>query len=74
MAEYNYGDAKIGEGKAIYVKTRVIGQCKKTANAQTAHWLLPDTQAKAQKTKRAVFCQRSYEIVKNNLITFYLTK
>tara|TARA_B100000378_G_C17989560_1_gene393379 strand:+ start:42 stop:236 length:195 start_codon:yes stop_codon:yes gene_type:complete len=27
--------------------------------AQTAHLVFPDTQANTQKTKRAVFCQRS---------------
>jgi len=36
----------------------VIGQCKKPT-AQTAHLVFADTKANAEKTKRAVFCQRS---------------
>lgn len=43
------------------VYLRVIGQCKKPT-AQTAHLVFADTKAKAKKTKRAVFCQRSTEI------------
>ena len=37
---------------------QVIGQCKK-ADPQMAHLVFPDTQANAQKTKRAIFCQRT---------------
>jgi hypothetical protein len=36
----------------------VIAQCKKPT-AQTAHLVFADTRANAEKTKRAVFCQRT---------------
>ena len=36
----------------------VIAQCKKPT-AQTAHLVFADKRANAEKTKRAVFCQRS---------------
>jgi type III restriction enzyme len=39
----------------------VIGQCKK-ADPQMAHLVFVDTRANAQKTKRAIFCQRTDEI------------
>lgn len=39
-----------------------------------AHLVLPDTQAKAQKTKRAIFCQRTDGQSDNNSNTFYLEK
>jgi hypothetical protein len=32
---------------------------RKRANAQTAHLVFAGTKANAEKTKRAVFCQRS---------------
>ena len=34
---------------------------KKRATAQIAHLVFTDTQANAEKTKRAIFCQRSTE-------------
>jgi len=37
----------------------VVRQCKKTAHPQMAHLVFADTRANAQKTKRAIFCQRS---------------
>jgi hypothetical protein len=37
---------------------QVIAQCKKPT-AQMAHLVFPDTKANAQKTKRAIFCQRT---------------
>ena len=52
---------------------QVIGQCKK-ADPQMAHLVFPDTQANAQKTKRAIFFQCTDKTVENFLITFYLTK
>jgi hypothetical protein len=36
----------------------VIAQCKKPT-AQMAHLVFPDTRPSAQKTKRAIFCQRT---------------
>jgi hypothetical protein len=36
--------------------------CKKRAHAQIAHLVFADTQANAEKTKRAIFSQRSTEI------------
>jgi len=33
----------------------VVRQCKKTADPQMAHLVFSDTQANAQKTKRAIF-------------------
>jgi hypothetical protein len=36
----------------------VIAQCKKPT-AQMAHLVFADTRAKAQKTERAIFCQRT---------------
>jgi len=40
--------------------------CKQAENpaAQTAHLVFADTRANAEKTKRAVFCQRSNEMRK----------
>ena len=35
---------------------------KKNPAAQTAHLVFADTKANAEKTKRAVFCQRSNEM------------
>jgi len=43
----------------------VIAQCKKPT-AQMAHLVFSETQANAQKTKRAIFSQRSTEILKRN--------
>ena len=40
--------------------TKRCKQAEKPA-AQTAHLVFADTQANAEKTKRAVFCQRSNE-------------
>ncbi len=40
------------------VNAAVIAKCKKTT-AQMAHIVFADTQANAQKTKRAIFCQRN---------------
>jgi hypothetical protein len=40
-----------------YKRGNVIAQCKK-ADPQMAHLVFSDTQANAQKTKRAIFCQR----------------
>jgi len=37
-------------------------QLKKEPTAQTAHVVFADTKANAEKTKRAVFCQRSNEL------------
>jgi len=34
---------------------------KERANAQIAHLIFADTQANVEKTKRAIFCQRSTE-------------
>jgi hypothetical protein len=42
-----------------YTQT-VIAQCKKPT-AQTAHLVFANTKANAEKTKRAVSCQRSTE-------------
>jgi len=39
-------------------ESNVIAQCKKPT-AQTAHLVFADTKANAEKTKRAVFCQRT---------------
>ncbi len=41
-----------------FVNADVIGQCKK-ADPQMAHLVFADTLANAQKTKRAIFCQRT---------------
>jgi len=38
----------------------------KKPTAQTAHLVFADTKANAEKTKRAVFCQRSDEITNKN--------
>ena len=40
------------------IRRTVIGQCKK-ADPQMAHLVFADTLANAQKTKRAIFCQRT---------------
>jgi len=43
----------------LLLKHATVGrQCKKPT-AQTAHLVFADTKANAEKTKRAVFCQRS---------------
>jgi len=39
--------------------TEALGNIQKKPNAQTAHLVFADTKANAEKTKRAVFCQRS---------------
>jgi ABC-type siderophore export system fused ATPase/permease subunit len=39
----------------------------KRAHTQTAHLVFDNTKANAEKTKRAVFCQRSNDIEKNEL-------
>ena len=36
-----------------------IKENKEIATAQMAHLVLPDTKANAEKTKRAIFCQRT---------------
>jgi hypothetical protein len=38
---------------------QVLCPIKKKPAAQTAHLVFADTKANAEKTKRAVFCQRS---------------
>jgi hypothetical protein len=43
---------------AISKQQNVFGQCKKPT-AQMAHLVFADTQPNAEKTKRAIFCQRS---------------
>jgi len=43
-----------------FIYVTVIAQCKKPT-AQTAHLVFADTKANAEKTKRAVSCQRSTE-------------
>jgi hypothetical protein len=43
---------------AYFSYTKRCKQAEKPA-AQTAHLVFADTQANAEKTKRAVFCQRS---------------
>jgi len=43
---------------ATILTPTVIAQCKKPT-AQTAHLVFADTRANAEKTKRAVFCQRT---------------
>ena len=40
-------------------------QCKKTAHPQMAHLVFADTRANAQKTKRAIFYQRSVKRTDN---------
>ena len=41
-----------------FIHVTVVRQCKKTAHPQMAHLVFADTRANAQKTKRAIFCQR----------------
>lgn len=57
---------KILTDKSIYlfVYNQLCGIQEKPT-AQTAHLVFPDTQANAQKTKRAVFCQRFIGNFKN---------
>ncbi|GAB1405328.1 hypothetical protein MASR1M74_25080 [Lentimicrobium sp.] len=38
-----------------------MGNIQKKPTAQTAHLVFADTEANAEKTKRAVFCRRSTE-------------
>ena len=57
----------------LVCKTYVTGQCKK-AHAQMAHLVFADTQANAQKTKRAIFCQRTDKQTDNNSNSFYIEK
>src|SRR5690606_6454763 len=40
------------------VKPRAVVRHTRKANAQTVHLVFADTNANAEKTKRAVFCQR----------------
>jgi len=47
-----------GENRTFAKPENVIGQCKK-ADPQMAHLVFADTLANAQKTKRAIFCQRT---------------
>ena len=44
------------------------------AAAQMAHLVFPKHKSTIRKTKRAIFCQRTFENVENILITFYLAK
>jgi hypothetical protein len=57
----------------LFRKLDVIAQCKKPT-AQMAHLVFSDTQANAQKTKRAIFCQRTDKQTDNNSNIFYLEK
>jgi DNA modification methylase len=54
----DYGNNSDSRSFDEYIKFTVIGQCKK-ADPQMAHLVFPDTRANAQKTKRAIFCQRT---------------
>ena len=56
-----------------FIHVTVIAQCKKPT-AQMAHLVFSDTQANAQKTKRAIFCQRTDKQTDNNSNIFYLEK
>ncbi|MFO0487511.1 MAG: hypothetical protein ACK5ZY_04465, partial [Cyclobacteriaceae bacterium] len=47
--------------------THVVRQCKKTAQPQMAHLVFPNTQANAQKTKRAILCQRTDKTVNKKM-------
>jgi len=43
---------------------RRYAQLKKEPTAQIAHLVFADTKANAEKTKRAIFCQRSPRIMR----------
>jgi hypothetical protein len=51
----------------------VSAQCKKPT-AQMAHLVFSDTRANAQKTKRAIFFQRSDRRTERNSNIFYIEK
>ena len=51
----------------------VIAQCKKPT-AQMAHLVFSDSRANAQKTKRAIFFQRSDRQTERNSNIFYIEK
>ena len=55
------------------IQPGVIAQCKKPT-AQMTHLVFSDTQANAQKTKRAIFCQRTDRKLDNYSNIFYLEK
>jgi hypothetical protein len=50
------------QGYASY--THRYAQLKKEPTAQIAHLVFADTKANAEKTKRAIFCQRSPRIMR----------
>jgi hypothetical protein len=52
----------------------VIGQCKKTANPQMAHLVLPDTQANPSQNQKSHFLPTHRRTTKRKLIAFYLAK
>jgi len=52
----------------------MLGNIQRKPTAQTAHLVFADTKAKAEKTKRAVFCQRSVKVNNKKKLTLNLGK
>jgi len=63
----------VARNPLLHIASTVIAQCKKPT-AQMAHLVFSDTQANAQKTKRAIFCQRTDEQIDNYSNIIYLEK
>jgi len=58
VSSFVVADSFVLRNRQLLVAANVIAQCKKPT-AQMAHLVFADTRANAQKTKRAIFCQRT---------------